>query len=205
VRDAAAGSEGAPEGRTASEAIAAARRAVASREPPETRPAAPSEPPAVERDTTASADGRSGAASAPPELGLREDWQAVLERLDLGGVASELARNCELDTWDGERLILRLDPSSQRLRVDAAEQRLLESLRRVFGEGVKVEIRVCPPRGETPSQRRRREQAERQAAAEAAFASDPVVDAMRTELGARVLPGTIAPSDSRPPHGGGSR
>jgi DNA polymerase-3 subunit gamma/tau len=134
-------------------------------------------------------------ASERPGLGNSEDWHALVGRLGLGGVAAELARNCELDTWDGSRLALTLDPASQRLRVAVAEQRLKEALDNVLGQGVRLEIRVSQPVGETPSQRVAREQAERQAAAEAAVDSDPVVGTMKSELGARVIPGTVGPLD----------
>jgi DNA polymerase-3 subunit gamma/tau len=120
-----------------------------------------------------------------------------VDRLGLGGVASELARNCELASWDGQRLLLTLDPVSQRLRVETTEQRLHESLARELGEGFRLDIQVSNPRGETPAQRRAREQAENQAEAEAAVEADPVVGAMRSELGARLIPGTVSPTDDR--------
>jgi DNA polymerase-3 subunit gamma/tau len=127
-----------------------------------------------------------------------------VDGLELGGVASELARNCELGSWDRRRLVLTLDPASARLRVEAAEQRLRGALTKSLGEGVEVEIRISRPEGETPSQRRRRQQAERLAAAEAAMAADPVVEAMQQELGARIVPGSVvAPSDGPLPTGGG--
>jgi DNA polymerase-3 subunit gamma/tau len=138
-------------------------------------------------------------------LRTREDWHAFEARLALGGVASELARNCELHAWDGQRLVLTLDPASERLRVDAAEQRLRESLTRELGEGTKLEIRVSRPTGETPSQRRVREQGERQTAAEAAMETDPVIGILRSELGARFVPGTVVPTETPPPAGGEHR
>ena len=150
-----------------------------------------------------------GGSSAPKlqhsRLDGREDWHALVDALGLGGVTSELARNCELNSWDGHRLVLVLDPTSQRLRVDVAEQRLRESLRGALGEGLALEIRVSRPQGETPSQRRAREQAEQQAAAEAAMEVDPVVQTLRSELGARLISGTVAPTptDSPPSEAGG--
>ena len=122
--------------------------------------------------------------------------------LGLGGVASELARNCQLGSWDGQRLVLTLDPVSERLRVDSAEGRLREALAGELGGGLDVEFQVSRPEDETPAQRRARRRAERQAEAEALMDADPAVRVLRDELGARVLPGTIIPTQNTPPNGG---
>jgi DNA polymerase-3 subunit gamma/tau len=191
----------AAEAHPANEAIAAARQAIASGRPVSGPLRAPGHP-AVREETPASAWGSEPERARPPVLERPEDWHDLVARLALGGVASELARNCALASWDGRRLVLTLDPASQRLRVDAAEQRLRESLAGALGEGLRLEIRVSPLEGETPSQRRSRERAARQASAEEAVAADPVVEEMRRELGARIIPGTVAPVDG--PLTGGS-
>jgi DNA polymerase-3 subunit gamma/tau len=125
-----------------------------------------------------------------------QDWQRLLERLDLGGVASQLAGNCELGGWDGRQLLLTLDPASQGLRVPIAEQRLREALARELGKGLRLEIRIARPEGETPAQGAARKNAERRAAAVALMDADPVARAMHEELGARFLPGTIGATDA---------
>jgi DNA polymerase-3 subunit gamma/tau len=135
------------------------------------------------------------AQSLPRQVGA-EDWHALVARLGLGGVASELAGNCEIGAWDGERLALTLDPACEHLKVPTAEARLREALTAELGAGVRVELAIARPEGETPARRRAREAGERQARAEAAIESDSVVAALREELGARVIPGTIAPVDT---------
>ncbi|MFZ1574411.1 MAG: DNA polymerase III subunit gamma/tau C-terminal domain-containing protein [Chromatiaceae bacterium] len=130
---------------------------------------------------------------AAPCLEDNEHWHSLVEALDLGGLASELARNCELVDWDGQRLRLILDQASQRLRVATTEQRLRSALATVLGERVRLEIQVARPEGETPSQRRARAQRERQRAAEEAMALDPIAVVLRDTLGARLMPGTVRP------------
>jgi DNA polymerase-3 subunit gamma/tau len=202
AQDLAAGKPHSPAEHPATAAIAAARQAITASKSVPKATSAPSASLVATHRASSSAD-PTRMAPDRPSLAGREDWHALVNRLELGGVASELARNCELGSWDGSRLVLTLDPSSARLRVDAAEQRLRESLSKSLGGGVEVEVRISRPEGETPSQRRRREQAERLAAAEAAMASDPVVEAMQQELGARVVPGSIAPNDGPLSTGGG--
>ena len=143
---------------------------------------------------TSSSTATPMAASTAPPLANREDWHALVARLDLGGVASELAHNCELVAWDGQCLRLTLDQASRRLRVAASEQRLRTALAAVLGDELRLEIQVAHPEGETPSQRRGREARERQRAAEEALAADPVTRALNDQLGARLIPGTVKPA-----------
>jgi DNA polymerase-3 subunit gamma/tau len=132
-------------------------------------------------------------AGAAPRLEDKEHWHALVAALELGGLASELARNCELVDWDGQRLRLILDQASERLRVETTEQRLRSALAAVLGEGLRLEIQVARPEGETPSQRRDRARRERQRSAEEAMAHDPIAAALRDTLGARLMPGTVRP------------
>ncbi len=135
----------------------------------------------------------SPTSAAAPCLEDKEHWHALVAALDLGGLASELARNCELLDWDGQRLRLILDQASERLRVETTEQRLRSALAVVLGEGLRLEIQVARPEGETPSQRRARARRERQRAAEEAMVLDPIAVALRDTLGARLIPGTVRP------------
>ncbi|MBP6583294.1 MAG: DNA polymerase III subunit gamma/tau, partial [Chromatiaceae bacterium] len=152
-------------------------------------PAAPPAPAA----TPGQAPATAFPAGAAPRLEDKEHWHALVAAIDLGGLASELARNCELLDWDGQRLRLILDQASERLRVETTEQRLRSALEVVLGEGLRLEIQVARPESETPSQRRARARRERQRAAEEAMVHDPVAVALRDTLGARLIPGTVQP------------
>ncbi len=136
---------------------------------------------------------RQSTRGVAPPLQDNEHWHALVAGLDLGGLASELARNCELVDWDGQRLRLILDRASQRLRVATTEQRLCSALAAVLGAGLCLEIQVAQPEGETPSQRRARARRERQRAAEEAMALDPVALALRDTFSARLMPGSVRP------------
>jgi DNA polymerase-3 subunit gamma/tau len=157
--------------------------------------------------TTVSGSGRPAQGPAPssepsrpmPPFGAARDWHELLSRLRLGGIAGELALNCELAAWDGERLALTLDPACEHLKVAKAEARLRDALRAELGEELRLDVIVARPRGETPARVRARQGAERQARAEAAMETDTVVAELREQLGARFIPGTIAPVDMPSP------
>jgi DNA polymerase-3 subunit gamma/tau len=162
---------------------------------------APAPLPAAAKATIVVAPAPGAVATSPaaptppvPPLTNAEDWHGLVARLDLGGVASELAHNCELVSWDGQCLRLTLDRGSERLRVAATEERLRAALARLLGDDCRLDIQVARPEGETPSRRRAREGRERQRAAEEALAADLVTQALTTTFGARLIPGTVRPT-----------
>ena len=53
---------------------------------------------------------------------------------------------------------------------------------------------LCPPRGETPEQRRQRQQAEARWAAQQAIDSDPLVNQILNELGGYVIEDSVRPN-----------
>lgn len=135
------------------------------------------------------------AAATASKLELRGpgSWRRFVSSLRLGGVATQLANNCELVSWDGRSLELRLDPASQHLRVASAEKRLFEAMREALGAEVKIQLKVEVPQSETPAQTNRRLGEERQRSAEESIARDPVVQELTRTFGAKILPGSLKP------------
>ena len=129
-----------------------------------------------------------------PCLNGPDDWHDLVQGLGLGGVASQLAQNCELAAWNGSKLVLTLDPECRNLRVPFAEERLRSALADALGEKLNLEIRISAPETETPARRRSREQEERRAQAEALMQNDPVARILREELDARWIPGSVEPT-----------
>ncbi len=174
-------------------------------EPPEIHRIAEPKPeaalpfPAADRLVDAAAT--SPARTEPQEIqgasGLQvpDDWHRLVADLGLGGMASELARNCELAGWDGRKLCLTLDPECGNLQVPAIAERLRSALAEALGVALKLDIQVCNPECETPARRHARHQAERQARAESLIEEDQVVQSLQNKLDACWVPGSIAPTD----------
>jgi len=129
----------------------------------------------------------------PGSLQSSEDWHRLVADLGLGGVASQLAHNCGLAGWDGQRLSLTLAPECRNLRVPSAEERLQGALAGVLGAGLKMEIRISHPEGETLAQCQGRQHTQRRVEAEALMQDDPVARFLQDEFGARWVPGSIEP------------
>jgi DNA polymerase-3 subunit gamma/tau len=132
-----------------------------------------------------------------------EDWHALVGRLGLRGVASELASNCDFAGLEGGRLTLVLDQACEHMRVASAEQRLRAALAEVLGGELRVDIRTSPVVRETPARRRARSAAERQAAAETLMRDDPVARMLQDKFDARWVSNTIEPMDEGWSNGGG--
>jgi DNA polymerase-3 subunit gamma/tau len=151
---------------------------------PPSRPRAGGAPPAV--------SGTQSAGQAPRDF---SNWHQVVAGLQLGGLALQLANNCELEAWDGQRLRLHLDPAYSQMCTERTEERLLQALEAYCGSKVKLEIVAVAPKAETPAQAQARAQADRQREAESCMVADPLVQAMGKEFSAQLVPGTVKPAD----------
>ena len=128
---------------------------------------------------------------AQPSLDVAEDWHQLVAQMGLAGLEGQLARHCAFGDWDGNRLKLVLDPSAATMRVAGAEQRLGAALARALGRPLSLQIDESSPPAETPAERKRRIDAERQAEAERYMMRDPVAAALRARFNADWLPGSI--------------
>ena len=136
----------------------------------------------------------SRVAEAAPD-GESADWAAIVDRLELTGIARQLATHCSLVGIEGAQVDLRLDEGHVHLRNAGAEARLAEALSRHLGRSVKLSIHSGRPLDETPAARRERIAADRQQAAVEAITSDPTVRRLQETFSARILKETIAPPD----------
>ncbi|NCA70953.1 MAG: DNA polymerase III subunit gamma/tau [Sphingobacteriia bacterium] len=134
-------------------------------------------------------------ADGPPPLASHADWLRLLERLDLGGIASQIAHHCAFKDWSDGRLTLTLDPTAESLRSAGAEARIKSALEQALGTAVRLEMQVARPRHETLAQRRERELGERRQAALETMAEDPIARSIREDFDADWITGSIEPTN----------
>jgi DNA polymerase-3 subunit gamma/tau len=129
----------------------------------------------------------------PSSAATIDDWAAVLAALDLDGPTRMLAQNC---SWVGRAagvVRLALDPRNAGARTRAREEKLAQALSRHFGEALRVDIDSAAAPAETPAQAGERATQEALAAARAALAADPTVQALQQRFGATVNPDSVRP------------
>jgi len=133
----------------------------------------------------------------PPPAPLTDtaDWHRLVDRLGVGGIASQLAHHCGFIALGEGRLTLSLDPGAEQLRSAGTEERLRAALEGALGAPLRLEIRIARPQQETPAQRRTREQDARVQAAQDTLAADPVARRLHDQFDGQWVPGSIEPLD----------
>jgi DNA polymerase-3 subunit gamma/tau len=158
---------------------------------------APPVPAPVERPrgaAPAAEPARPPAAPAAAPAG-EADWQALVRRLELGGVSLQLASNCAWVGREGDAVRLRLDPQKATLKTPNALERLTQALQKHYGAAARVVVEVGEAESEvdTPARREQREADARLAAARAALEDDPTVRALKDRFGAAVQQDSVKP------------
>lgn len=130
---------------------------------------------------------------APADRQAFSNWHQVIEQLELGGIAQQLANNCTYQSWDDGILRLLLDPAHQGMCTTRSKQNLQQALENYCGSKLKLEICAERPQDETPAQRQGRVQADRQRQAEQSMADDPVVRSIQETFSGKLVPGSVQP------------
>ena len=158
-------------------------------------PVAPSAAPAAAAPATG-----GPALAATPQTGkdslapTPESWPAIVNALELGGAARQLASHCAFVLRQGAVVRLALDPHNQQLRTAAQEEKLTQALSRYFGTPVRLEFQMTGATGgETPALLAQRVSQQELSAARRSFEADPGVQDLRERFGATVLPDTVRP------------
>ena len=135
------------------------------------------------------------AAPAAPAAALAslvpENWPALSQQLELGGLARQLASNCAYLGRQGGLLRFALDPRHQAIRSRAQEDKLAQALSRHFGEALRVDIEMATAPAETPALAQARQTDERLGAARAALEVDAAVLALKERFGATLHPDSV--------------
>ena len=121
-------------------------------------------------------------------------WPELAARLPVTGLASELARQSEWAGVQGDAIILRV--AVKTLAESESRVRLQTVLCEHFGQGIRLDVQVGVTGDATAYAVAQAESAARQLAAENAVAVDPFVQALVSDFGGHVVPGSIRHVDS---------
>jgi DNA polymerase-3 subunit gamma/tau len=156
-----------------------------------TRPAAAPYP-APKQDAVAPV-----AAPRIADAGGLPDWEALIQRADLRGPLGQLAQNSALRGRDGNTLILALQPTHMHLAVEPMVSQIADRVSEVMGEPIRLRfIGDSQGAAHTPAARAASARSAAQSAAEESIEGDPLVQALKREFGARVVPQSIKPFES---------
>ena len=147
--------------------------------------------PAVEYQPLAPIQAATEAAEHGDNL-LPHTWWQWVERLPLAGLTMAIARNSALVQVQDEHYEFDVDPVQGALFNAAQQQKIQEALRTLI-PAAQVQMQLQLPRGETPEQRRQRQQAEAHAGAKQAIIGDALVQRIVQEFDAFVPDDSIRP------------
>ena len=170
--------------------------------------AAERSPAALETTTPAGApvalSGNGAAPSTPvpmPGSGVApstNDWDVLIRRAELGGPLGQFARQTTLVSIDGTLVRLAIKPAHEHLASPPVVMQLEQKLGAVLGGKVKVKFERDNGNAESPADQTARTENARRQAAEEALRGDPVVQSLIETFDARVVAGSVRPTDSDP-------
>ncbi|WP_130620509.1 DNA polymerase III subunit gamma/tau [Dyella amyloliquefaciens] len=124
-------------------------------------------------------------------------WESLIEQANLRGPLGQLAQNAALRGREGQTLILALQPAHMHLAVEPMMGQMEDRISQALGERIK--LRFTEERtavSETPAARAANAREAAQSAAEQAIDEDPLVQSLKREFGARVVPQSIKPFEN---------
>ena len=167
------------------------------------RPAAEAARPAVQQPVVA-ASVRSAAPAAQiapatvesiaaptVKTSFSGDWQGMIEAINPKGMVRQLALNCVLQNYAGNDIHLLLSQEHKNLLNAGMQTKLQEMLSNWLGAKIRLQIDVGVAATETPAQTQHRQVAEKQQSAMQSIAQDPLVQALKDNFGAELVPNSI--------------
>ncbi|MDQ3056988.1 MAG: DNA polymerase III subunit gamma/tau, partial [Pseudomonadota bacterium] len=136
----------------------------------------------------------SSAASGAGEID-GERWLKLIAQCGLKGPAGQLAAHASFVGFADGVLRLALPPTDEHLRAPNLVKQLADSLSSCLGGAPQIKFETVQATGDTLHQRSTRARDARQASAEDTFMSDPDVQRLITQHGAKVVPDSIRPFD----------
>ncbi|MGZ5034885.1 MAG: DNA polymerase III subunit gamma/tau [Usitatibacter sp.] len=134
-------------------------------------------------------------SAAKPGAAFDGDWGALVERMNLTGMAGMVARYGELASFANGHLEL-VVPETHRMYAEKAYQdKLKAELTQHLGAGIRLTVRVGTTEGRSVAAARSKEMEKRQASAAEAIEDDPFVRELVRDLGAEVVSSSIRPAE----------
>ena len=125
-------------------------------------------------------------------------WESLIERANLRGPFGLLAQNALLRQRDGNTLVLALQPAHMSLAVEPMVSQMEERIGQALGERIRLRFVGIAANAttETPAARAAQARDVAQSAAEESIEGDPLVQSLKREFGARVVPQSVKPLEN---------
>jgi len=132
-------------------------------------------------------------AATPAPVKLDDNWAGLVEAMNLRGMVKQLAVNCTLKEKSSTEVKLTLNKDNEQLLNPALQKKLEEAMCTSLQQNLKLQIELGSLDIESPAQTMARNQAERQQSAEDMINQDPMVQALKENFNAEVVPNSVKP------------
>jgi DNA polymerase-3 subunit gamma/tau len=122
------------------------------------------------------------------------NWAEMVAAMKINGLTRELAHNCVLESIDDNICTLILDAGHKQLRSSRTEENLQKALQAYRKAPLKLIITTQTNTLATPALQLTKNREDKQQAAIDAINSDENIRFLKEHLGARIMPGTIEPT-----------
>ncbi len=135
------------------------------------------------------------AVSNEPQVAVQFDgnWAGLVDSLNLRGMVKQLAVNCTLQEKSASEMKLTLSKQNEQLLNPAMQKKLEEALCSCLQQKLKLHIELGEQQVESPAKTTERNHAERQQTAEDIIHQDPMVQALKDNFNAEVVPNSVKP------------
>jgi len=122
-----------------------------------------------------------------------ESWLAMIERLEVTGIASELVNHSVLLRYSESEFVLGLDPLHGNVRIELAEQRLQERVWQVLGQSCLLKFETVEGNLQTPSKYWQQQTETKHSDAVASIHQDEIVQNLVRSLDMKIISKSIKP------------
>ncbi len=130
---------------------------------------------------------------ARPETEDPAAWLEIIEKTQFAGVVRALATHCALQSYQNDDMKLLLASEHESLMAGATVTKLTQKLKETFGDNTTVSIEVVAESIDSPAQHTRDREEERLNKAEASLDQDEFIKALKRDMQAEIVPGSIQP------------
>ena len=134
-------------------------------------------------------------SKVPPNT-ERSQWQAIVEQLNLKGIANQLAHHCAMVSQQDDKVVLCVDPKHAPMAQERVRQSIEAALQNHLGRPVHLVIETGEQLQVTPAQNKAVAQAKQQDVMIKSVEDDPNVQFMQAQLGAIIEPDSIKPNNA---------
>jgi len=133
--------------------------------------------------------------TAAPKQAFNGDWHGLVQTMNIKGMVKQLAVNCVMENRDAGNIKLVLNEDHGQLLNAGLQSKLQDALSDYLAENIKLDIVLGKSQTESPAQTAERNKAEKQQAAEQDIEQDPMVQALKENFGAQVVPNSVRSVD----------